>query len=715
MKMSYLVRLLLLVGTVLSLGAQLQAERIFLSFDQTCIDRMQYTLVTAGKTSPYVVYHINIRPGEKVILTVGFEEENRGENLDPAGFLSCANATFDDNFVNRVNAGTDELFVVTRRSNGTYRVSPVVAAGYYKKTGTVVSYAYSLYRFQFDMRTLSPGALVNWGSQPGTNVYFEEVRDQSCSKIYVLSQLAQQGDIPYMRIVFLPEIGVVEESAGQNPADAVNTRLSLKLVGNQQATQFLAANCGKEPGGHSPAITDYAPASTGYDNPYPAAGQGSAPALSSGQELQPRGSAQQPAQAYPPADDRLTARGIQPAPTQTYQQPAAAPQQTQAYPPAYSAPAAGTRQAAPPQQAPAQTYPPAYGAPAAAAPQQAQAYPPAYSAPAAGTRQAAPPQQAPAQAYPPAYGSTGAQPAAPQQGWQAQAPPAAYSAQGVAPSPANPAAANRSAQAADPFLMHTVQHGETMFQIARRYNLSIDQLYADNDLNARSIIYAGQQVRIRQQPAAQASPDLVARSVAAPAAPPAATPAGWNGSAAAAAPRSAAMPAAAATQSAAPNAPAWRTTNGWHTFAAGETVATVASRYGYTEARFREMNGLSATDFPRIGQQLRTVDNAAPAAADNQFTPRGVAAGSPYTPATVDNQLTPRGAAAGSAYPQTAPTAAPPAANDAASYLPKPYQPNSGNTTAPATAPAARPQTPVLGAPRPSGSQLPANGYDWQK
>jgi len=710
MKMSYLVRLLLLVGTVLPLGAQLQAERIFLSFDQTCIDRMQYTLVTAGKTSPYVVYHINIRPGEKVILTVGFEEENRGENLDPAGFLSCANATFDENFVNRVNAGTDELFVVTRRSNGTYRVSPVVAAGYYIKNGTVVSYAYSLYRFQFDMRTLSPGALVNWGSQPGTNVYFEEVRDQGCSKIYVLSQLAQQGDIPYMRVVFLPEIGVVEESAGQNPADAVNTRLSLKLVGNQQATQFLAANCGKEPGGHSPAITDYAPASTGYENPYPAAGQGSAPALSSGQELLPRGSAQQPAQAYPPADDRLTARGIQPAPTQTYQQPAAAPQQAQAYPPAYSAPAAGTRQAASPQQAPAQAYPPAYGTPAAAAPQQAQA-------------------------YPPAYGSTGAQPAAPQQGWQAQAPPAAYSAQGVAPSPANPAAVNRSAQAADPFLVHTVQHGETMFQIARRYNLSIDQLYADNDLNARSIIYAGQQVRIRQQPAAQAPPDLAARSVAAPAAPPAATPAGWNGSAAAAAPSSAAMPAAAAARPAAPNTPAWRTTNGWHTFAAGETVATVASRYGYTEARFREMNGLSATDFPRIGQQLRTVDNAAPAAADNQFTPRGVAAGSPYTPAAVDNQLTPRAAAAGSpstpaaadnqltpraaaagsAYPQTAPTAAPPAANDAASYLPKPYQPNSGNTTAPATAPAARPQTPVLGAPRPSGSQLPANGYDWQK
>ena len=201
--------------------------------------------------------------------------------------------------------------------------------------------------------------------------------------------------------------------------------------------------------------------------------------------------------------------------------------------------------------------------------------------------------------------------------------------------------------------------------------------------------------------AAPASADLTARSVAAPAAQPTATPAGWHGS-----PAATVQPAAApaTTQPAAANAPAWRTTTGWHTFAAGETVATVASRYGYTEARFREMNGLSATDFPRIGQQLRTLDNtAAPVAADNQLTPRGVAAGNPY-PQTAPVTT-----------PAAAPAAAtaPPAANDPASYLPRPYQPNSNNN-APAAAPASRPQPPVLGSPRPAGNQLPANGYDWQ-
>ena len=658
MKMTYLLRLLMVVGIVLPGWAQLHAERIFLSFDQTCIDRMQYSLVSSGKTTPYFVYHINIRPGEKIALSVGYEDDNRGEQLNPGDLLTCANAAFDEQFVNRINTNADEVFIATRRSNGSYRVSKVYAASHYRKNGTVVSYASSLYRFQFDMRTVNPGALVNWGNMPGTNVYFDELRDHSCSKVYVFSQLAQQGTIPFMRIVFIPEIGVVEESAGTNPTDANNTRLSLKLVGDKQASQFLAANCGKEPGAHSPLLTNYAPQPTVYDNAYPAADYQQTPALSAGQDLQPRGAVQQPAQTYPPAYSSSTARDAQ---------PAAAPQQApaQSYPPAYNRVTTRSAQpAAAPQQAPAQSYPPAYS-----------------STTAAGTQPAAAPQQAPAQTYPPAYSSTtarGTQPA--QQGWQAQAP--------TATSPSN-----QAYPPANQYLFHTVQHGETMFQIARRYSMNIDQLYADNNLNSSSIIYAGQQIRVRQQATTQTTAtDLTARSVAIPTPQTAATPTGWNGNTAAAA-----QPAVNTAMPTPTNAPAWRTTNGWHTFAAGETVATVASRYGYTEARFRDMNGLAPTDFPRIGQQLRTLDNPAAVANDNQLTPRGVPTGSTYP----------------AAAPMPSPASTTPSASTPASYLPRPYQPNV-NDNVPAAAPATRPQTPVLGSPRPAGGQLPANGYDWQ-
>lgn len=54
--------------------------------------------------------------------------------------------------------------------------------------------------------------------------------------------------------------------------------------------------------------------------------------------------------------------------------------------------------------------------------------------------------------------------------------------------------------------------------------------------------------------------------------------------------------------------PAWEQTDGFHIFKRGETVAAVANMYGYTEARFRDLNGLRSSDILPIGYRLRTSD-----------------------------------------------------------------------------------------------------------
>ena len=52
----------------------------------------------------------------------------------------------------------------------------------------------------------------------------------------------------------------------------------------------------------------------------------------------------------------------------------------------------------------------------------------------------------------------------------------------------------------------------------------------------------------------------------------------------------------------------WLDQEAGHTVAAGETVANLAARYGYTEERFRYINGFSRDQTVRVGQQLRTTD-----------------------------------------------------------------------------------------------------------
>jgi LysM repeat protein len=50
-----------------------------------------------------------------------------------------------------------------------------------------------------------------------------------------------------------------------------------------------------------------------------------------------------------------------------------------------------------------------------------------------------------------------------------------------------------------------------------------------------------------------------------------------------------------------------------HVAAPGETVASLALRYGYTEARFRQINNMSPSQVLRAGQVLRTSDCPTPA------------------------------------------------------------------------------------------------------
>lgn len=54
---------------------------------------------------------------------------------------------------------------------------------------------------------------------------------------------------------------------------------------------------------------------------------------------------------------------------------------------------------------------------------------------------------------------------------------------------------------------------------------------------------------------------------------------------------------------------AWnKNASGVHVVKRGETIASIAMKYGYTESRFRKMNNLGKKDYAKVGQQLSTND-----------------------------------------------------------------------------------------------------------
>ncbi|MGQ7313285.1 LysM peptidoglycan-binding domain-containing protein [Microbacterium arabinogalactanolyticum] len=133
---------------------------------------------------------------------------------------------------------------------------------------------------------------------------------------------------------------------------------------------------------------------------------------------------------------------------------------------------------------------------------------------------------------------------------------------------AAPAAAAPAPAAAATGAVHTVVRGDTVYAIARKYGTTVANIITANGLGRSAAIFPGQKLNV----GASAAP------AAAPA--PAATPA----------------PAAAPAPTAAPAA---------HTVARGDTLFSIAKKYGTTVSALLQANGLGTGSIIYPGQALR--------------------------------------------------------------------------------------------------------------
>lgn len=166
--------------------------------------------------------------------------------------------------------------------------------------------------------------------------------------------------------------------------------------------------------------------------------------------------------------------------------------------------------------------------------------------------------------------------------------PVAAAAKPVGPA-SRPVAAAPAAAVPPAAPTHTVQAGETLYALARRYSLRPADLATWNQLTATAGLRPGQVLRLDAPPAGAATP--------VPALPPATRPAA---NPAVYVPRGPARPAA----NAAPPVPPANATPRQHTVAKGETFYSVARRYGLSAAQLMEFNG-KKTDAVQVGEVLQ--------------------------------------------------------------------------------------------------------------
>lgn len=152
----------------------------------------------------------------------------------------------------------------------------------------------------------------------------------------------------------------------------------------------------------------------------------------------------------------------------------------------------------------------------------------------------------------------------------------------VVTTPAEPAVTTAVEKEEAPRGRHQVRPGETLFSIANRYGTTVDELRRINRMLPSETLKSGTTLNV---------PGVVAPGVATSGVN---SPAPSSGTGPGATPP--ARPAAVST----------------HTVQRGETLFSIANRYGLSLEELRSMNGISGSDI-RIGQKLRVSGTTAPA------------------------------------------------------------------------------------------------------
>lgn len=231
------------LAVLFGFSSLLSAAPLYILYDESCMDRLEYVKENTDGNEPYIVYQVNTSPGEKIILEVGTESSNP-QDYKPNLVYDCGNAVFDQKLVNAINNKIDQAFIVVKKGRR-YFVSPINFAALYIHTDDVIFYDSPKYRFQFDRSNGAVGENIAYKS-PKAEVTFEGAMNRACTSTYIFRQYSEFTGNPYTDILIVPEIGVVEERSGINIEDALSKPTRLDEINGKNLERYIKQMCEDE-------------------------------------------------------------------------------------------------------------------------------------------------------------------------------------------------------------------------------------------------------------------------------------------------------------------------------------------------------------------------------------------------------------------------------------------------------------------------------------
>lgn len=253
---TFIIALMLMAGS-------LRAEQIFILFDGTCGDRVQYEQAIAQQPRmTYFAYHFAFQGGDRLMLETG-AEGTTVQNYLPQGYLYCGDPRLSLELANRVNGGADRVFILLPTANNQYIIQPVLMASVLQRRGASFTYTSPLTSYQFDTENGIIGenlALNNDGSK----IYFEGRETSPCTGTFLFRQLKPGASYPVIDYKIAPELGVYERRLGSDGVSTSGGVIVARQVNGIPVDNFLASVCTSAT---AQAMLGSTPATPTYNDP----------------------------------------------------------------------------------------------------------------------------------------------------------------------------------------------------------------------------------------------------------------------------------------------------------------------------------------------------------------------------------------------------------------------------------------------------------------
>lgn len=202
-----------------------------------CMDSYEYAK-DGNEETPYLFFHLKVSDNEKIILEAG--EDYTPRQYKPAGTENCGELERDEKFVDDVNKGLLEVFLVQEHTYG-FRIYKVKKAEYYYNTNIAFGSRSNNYSFSYYYNQASTGNLATKGSK--ADVYFSEKDDNDCLSRYKFRIKTDPTRNSMADLTILPEIGVLYRKSDPMPPLAVGEKLELRKINNYNIVDYLGLIC----------------------------------------------------------------------------------------------------------------------------------------------------------------------------------------------------------------------------------------------------------------------------------------------------------------------------------------------------------------------------------------------------------------------------------------------------------------------------------------